>query len=847
MHHPRYPLLSRLVELPGMAEAAAAIKLTPLQTQTIIDSLNKDYKKALKNTQTETSDFYSGGYSDGGYSDRQLKAPDLLPILMETAQLKLTAPKDKINPQEGDLFSRKGIDLTPTVQTTLQQLKSLLGEDKLQTFLDSFISKNLGPKRDPAAFLSLEGPATKEVAFDFWTYDKQPGFEDWDQQHDYPLKLLSAADRNTLIKKLDFDAKWKKYPDGSGPALFSSIPVKKAFYNLTFQVEKFMQAAALRIDRESREVDQEELVEKLADFFNMVGQRESEYMDTEEYMESYAEYADEDAKNASLGDMKHNLDSDVESYVEKLEELDVPENEIKELLIECSTTEFNGGSTNRIGYFTMGDSNENQIDFGTYEDSRYEDDMVAAQLPYKELTANVALLTKESAEQLKRKVNDISLDIKWDKSLDGYGVQRGTVYGGGDNSWDVLLDQDKFIPLARRKMKDAKLERKRVGTAAALQYPALAHVLGEATGSVFRFTAAYPVLADILLSDFKTAEKKFAGQGIVTEEIKDYFEHFKALKPRIQEATERDIDQWARKGWEQFKAFVDELKGTKSKTQLKKSGHEFVGKDIPGADLIAENGDWWVYSITSHEAARIIGSKTAWCIVANRSHWDNYSKKANFYFIISETPREKPWNKIALQVDKKTKRKTYWDEMDHSMSELPAELNVPLFEISTQSNIVVNGKAYKPEQFTAAEGLVVKGDLDLREVEVMLPRNLTVGGMLKVNRYLTELPAGLKVGSLDLTWSRIEELPADIVITKSLEAASSGLKSLPSLQLKGDLTLFESDITTLPSGLKVGGELDLMETQVKVLPKDLKVGIAIFVDDVDEVEAPTKKLKDLLH
>ena len=43
------------------------------------------------------------------------------------------------------------------------------------------------------------------------------------------------------------------------------------------------------------------------------------------------------------------------------------------------------------------------------------------------------------------------------------------------------------------------------------------------------------------------------------------------------------------------------------------------------------------------------------------------------------------------------------------------------------------------------------------------------------------------------------------------------------LNVKGDLDLSQTQITSLPEGLKVGGDLDLSYTAIKILPKGLVV------------------------
>lgn len=200
--------------------------------------------------------------------------------------------------------------------------------------------------------------------------------------------------------------------------------------------------------------------------------------------------------------------------------------------------------------------------------------------------------------------------------------------------------------------------------------------------STLLLSQQYPTTADLLVADavetsFKTAQQKFENESIAVEEIKDYFEKFKTLKPRIKKDSERDIDQWAKQGWQKFKAFVDELGSTKSKQQIKKE------KKMEGAELIAENDDWRVYRITTHEAAMLYGANTKWCITEpNGEHWSSYIRTNNFYFILSKTDRDDPTNKIALSIGTDGV-KSYWDDLDQHYNQAQIEqmdLNFPAFK-----------------------------------------------------------------------------------------------------------------------------------------------------------------------
>jgi hypothetical protein len=160
-----------------------------------------------------------------------------------------------------------------------------------------------------------------------------------------------------------------------------------------------------------------------------------------------------------------------------------------------------------------------------------------------------------------------------------------------------------------------------------------------------------------LEEDFKTSIKRFKDQGAPDDEITDYITDFKLLKPKIQDATKKDIDKW--KTWAEFKAFVDETKASKSKSQEKKE------KKASGAKLVAEDKYWKVYHITTKEAAMLYGSGTKWCITEpEQDYFEDYSKSNDFYFYISKRlSPSSPFYKIALQHGHDDSY-TYWDATD---------------------------------------------------------------------------------------------------------------------------------------------------------------------------------------
>jgi hypothetical protein len=79
-------------------------------------------------------------------------------------------------------------------------------------------------------------------------------------------------------------------------------------------------------------------------------------------------------------------------------------------------------------------------------------------------------------------------------------------------------------------------------------------------------------------------------------------------------------------------------------------------------------------------------------------------------------------------------------------------------------------------------------------------------------------------GDLFLHDTNITSLPQGLKIGGHLTLDNTSITSLPDgLKVKGDLYLNNTDITSLPQGLQVGGDLDLTSNDITSLPFDLKV------------------------
>jgi len=97
---------------------------------------------------------------------------------------------------------------------------------------------------------------------------------------------------------------------------------------------------------------------------------------------------------------------------------------------------------------------------------------------------------------------------------------------------------------------------------------------------------------------------------------------------------------------------------------------------MEGAELVAQNKDYYVFLITNHDAAMAYGSGSKWCITQpNGRYWGQYSAKNNFYYFIAKNKtKEDPLYKVAMTVNRNGK-KTYWNALDDQINEPPTKID----------------------------------------------------------------------------------------------------------------------------------------------------------------------------
>ena len=86
-------------------------------------------------------------------------------------------------------------------------------------------------------------------------------------------------------------------------------------------------------------------------------------------------------------------------------------------------------------------------------------------------------------------------------------------------------------------------------------------------------------------------------------------------------------------------------------------------------------------------------------------------------------------------------------------------------------------------------------------------------------------------GNLNLFRTNITSLPNNLTIKGSLFLMTTPIQSLPNnLEVGGSLHLQFTPIQSLPNNLEVGEDLWLNGTSIKLLPGDLKVGGSLYIN-----------------
>jgi hypothetical protein len=160
------------------------------------------------------------------------------------------------------------------------------------------------------------------------------------------------------------------------------------------------------------------------------------------------------------------------------------------------------------------------------------------------------------------------------------------------------------------------------------------------------------------------------------------------------EGSLRDINQY--KDLYQLKRVVDEIK----KKLLKKKEQKEAKKE---KDVIYQDDRWLVISPRSWKASCYYGSGTRWCITSKESstHWDKYSRRASFFFVIDKTKKQNdPLYKVAYRVIGGKGKYELWNAEDSEISK--SQTGEEWFE-SLPKEIKEKSRSYHKQKFPKVE------------------------------------------------------------------------------------------------------------------------------------------------
>ena len=135
----------------------------------------------------------------------------------------------------------------------------------------------------------------------------------------------------------------------------------------------------------------------------------------------------------------------------------------------------------------------------------------------------------------------------------------------------------------------------------------------------------------------------------------------KLFHKNIQRIKNKDINSYS---YDELKPVTKEAEEQRQKAELKKEAKK-------QKTIIHEDDRWLVVSPHSHKASCYYGAGTKWCITMKNapSHWNKYSKRATFFFIIDKTKDQKDkLYKVAYRRIGSKGKVELWDATDMEFS-----------------------------------------------------------------------------------------------------------------------------------------------------------------------------------
>ena len=126
----------------------------------------------------------------------------------------------------------------------------------------------------------------------------------------------------------------------------------------------------------------------------------------------------------------------------------------------------------------------------------------------------------------------------------------------------------------------------------------------------------------LLFEGYPQAQDAFIQQsGGDTVSVQKTIADFRQLVNRnqIKDTNQKNIDWWAKQGWDKFNAFVNQASAIPSKTQMTR-------KKIPGQSInLVDDAQWLIVVPLDKEASCFHGRNSSWCTTkVHQEHFENY-------------------------------------------------------------------------------------------------------------------------------------------------------------------------------------------------------------------------------
>jgi len=210
---------------------------------------------------------------------------------------------------------------------------------------------------------------------------------------------------------------------------------------------------------------------------------------------------------------------------------------------------------------------------------------------------------------------------------------------------------------------------------------------------------SFKIFKDLLLDeDYKTTAVKFITSGIDKAQVDDYIKKFKELSNKQKLiGDEKNIDNWAKKTFLDFKEFVDAKEKEVAAVANKKVEKKDQGTSFNITTPEQRSAGWNIIIPLDKRASVFYGNldcMSDWCVAKPQHDYFNeyfYEKNSNLIFCLNDKKKKEKWAiEIKAPSLKYGDRIILYDINDNEITESE-------FEKQTKLNFDVILRSYKPK------------------------------------------------------------------------------------------------------------------------------------------------------